>query len=152
MKISYPEFEEIETFNFPSKYSVSQKTICKRSSIWIMYNTEILYKTNKTAKDLFSDYSKLCFDKNDQWITLILLPGIRFDYSACSFMKKLYVCGGYNGYKQHSLKCCFKYDTKTSKWTNIADMNNYRYCAACTVFEGKLVVTGGYKRVSLKSV
>ena len=138
MKISYPEFEEIETFNFPSKYSDSQRAICESSSIWIMYNTEILYNANKTAKHLFSDSSKLCFDKKDQWINLILLPDKRVRYSACSFMKCLYVFGGYSG---DFLRSCLKYDTKTSKWTDIANMNNCKEYAACTAFEGKIVVT-----------
>ena len=149
LRISYPEFEEIETFYFSPKYSGSQKTICERSSIWMMYNTDILYKTNTTAKDLFSDFSKLCFHKNDQWINLILLPDKRVRYSACSFMKCLYVFGGYSG---DFLRSCLKYDTKTSKWTNIANMNNCKEYAACTAFEGKIVVSGGDNLGKLKSV
>ena len=34
-----------------------------------------------------------------------------------------------------------KYET----WTKIADMNEHRKCAACTVYEGKIVVTGGIR-------
>ena len=38
-------------------------------------------------------------------------------------------------------------------WSEIADLNEARDCAECTVFEGKIVVTGGeYKWSLLKSV
>ena len=68
-------------------------------------------------------------------------------------MKCLYVFGGYNGYKKASFVRCFKYDTQTSKWSLIADMNSYRQLPGCTVYEGKIVVTGGcHNNVGLKLV
>ena len=39
--------------------------------------------------------------------------------------------------------CCLKYSIKTKQWTYIANMNKYRYNAACTLLEGKIVVSGG---------
>ena len=40
---------------------------------------------------------------------------------------------------------CLQYENnmKKKKWTKIADIIEYRYNAACTVFGGKIVVTGG---------
>ena len=56
-------------------------------------------------------------------------------------MKELYVLGGYfNG----STNFCFKYDFTHNKWSYTANkMNERSSCAACTVFEGKIVVSGG---------
>ena len=47
---------------------------------------------------------------------------------------------------------CF--NTKTNNWTNVAEMNNARVNAACTVFEEKIVITGGSNRygISLNTV
>ena len=44
------------------------------------------------------------------------------------------------------MKCdfsCFMYNFETNKLSQIAYMNKSRCYAACTVFEGKIVVTGG---------
>ena len=40
-------------------------------------------------------------------------------------------------------KGCLKYNIKTIKWTHIVNWNSYRRNAACTIFEGKIVVSGG---------
>ena len=84
------------------------------------------------------------------------------DFSVCSFMKSIYVIGGCK-YNYDSIlinqyldkvfqSCCYKYDE--NKWTKVADLQNERSFSACTVFEGKIVVTGGYNKRSfyLKSV
>ena len=68
------------------------------------------------------------------------------------FVYGKHLFGGYTG---NSLKNCYKYDTKRSKWKVTAIMNACRENAACTVFRGKIVLTGGYdgvNRISLSSV
>ena len=57
-------------------------------------------------------------------------------------MKNIYVFGGFT--RKVSLKYCYKYNTKRSKWIFIASMNEYRQNAACTVYKGKIILTGGY--------
>ena len=45
------------------------------------------------------------------------------------------------------------YSIKGNLWSQIANMNDeIRLSAACTVYEGKVVVTGGYNSKGLKSV
>ena len=61
----------------------------------------------------------------------------------------MYVFGGCDDFV---LKTCLKYDTTTSKWTNIADMNICRESGSSTVFEGKIIVSGGQNNTGLKSV
>ena len=85
------------------------------------------------------------------------------DFSVCSFMKSIYVIGGckyhndfcltntiqYNEKKFQSY--CYKYEA--NNWTKVADLQNERCFSACTVFEGKIVVTGGNSNNgSLRSV
>ena len=148
-RISYPEFKEIEVLQSSSiNRTETEKTICERSNIWIICSNEVLHYTNKIIKGISIDSFSKYFYKNDQWIKLIQLPDSRtYFYACCSFMKSLYVFGGYN---LGSLKSCLKYDTTTSKWTNIVNMNDRRGHSACTVFEGKIVVTGGYDHVNGK--
>ena len=56
------------------------------------------------------------------------------------FYKELFVLGGYCDRFNSS---CFKYNFTRNKWSYIASMNQRRYYAACTVFEGEIVVSGG---------
>ena len=52
------------------------------------------------------------------------------------------------------ISSCYTYDINSDVWSKIADLNVARGFAACTVFEGKIVATGGYSYVhrELKSV
>ena len=79
--------------------------------------------------------------------TIVCLPHKKFYYCTCSFMRNVYVFSGEIIKSNHMTEfstSCLKYDTKSSQWSYIAEMNIARGYAACTVFEGKIVVSGGY--------
>lgn len=68
------------------------------------------------------------------------------DHSVCSFMKGIYVIGGYftvsDDYRRRNYDiCCYKYEVKFKKWTKVEKLQIKRSSSACTVFEGKVVVT-----------
>ena len=60
-------------------------------------------------------------------------------YSICSFKQNIYV---FESWVFRSK--CTVYNIKDDKWSQIADLNEGRKAAAFTVFEGKIVVSGGY--------
>ena len=66
----------------------------------------------------------------------------RSRFCVCSFMQKIFVIGGNINYKP--INSCMAYDIKTNKWTYIASMNKERGDTSSAVFQGKVVVTGGY--------
>ena len=75
-----------------------------------------------------------------------------FGFCVTSFRRKLFVISGYD-FDPGYTNACLNYDLQEDKWSYVASMNVKRFAAACTVFEGKIVVSGGicdYKR--LKSV
>ena len=74
---------------------------------------------------------------------LPLMLDERSRYCVCSFMQKIFVIGGSNS--NESINSCMAYDCKIKKWTYIASMNESRKDTSCTVFQGKVVVTGGLK-------
>ena len=53
-----------------------------------------------------------------------------------------------------SNRLCYTYNFKCDKLSQITHLNEARDCAACTVFEGKIVVTGRSDNIwdKLKSV
>ena len=75
------------------------------------------------------------------------MPDLRIDYFVTSFMKCLFVFGGYCDGPTSN---CFKYICKTGKW--IRSLIKGRESAACTVFEGKVVVSGSFNNSGLSSV
>ena len=72
---------------------------------------------------------------------LPLLKEIIPIYYVSSFMQKVFVISE-TSFSNPS----WYYDTKTDNWTSIASMMGSRERPACTVFEGELVVTGGFVR------
>ena len=65
----------------------------------------------------------------------------------------MYIIGGWNKSRHLNDRSCYTYDIIENKRIKIADLNVARRYVACTVFEGKIVVTGGYfNNRELKSV
>ena len=61
---------------------------------------------------------------------------------ACSFMESIFVMGGRREDMTTS-SSCMKLDTNTLKWSAVSNMAMRRENAACSTFEGRIVVTGG---------
>ena len=65
----------------------------------------------------------------------------RIFFCACSFIDDIYVIGGLLNAGNSS---CVKFSTTNKTWTQIARMDEARRYASCVVFEGRIVVSGGY--------
>ena len=97
-------------------------------------------------------YSVEIFETNkNSWFYKTELSDKRKQFCFCAFKQNLYILGG-NSYNGLILKSCFVYNIKCDKWSQIADINENRDDAACTVYEGRIVVTGGNNNERLKSV
>ena len=91
----------------------------------------------------------LSIAKNKTWLNKTLLD---VDYSwccICSFEQNIYIfdCSPIVRHNK-----CFTYNIKDDEWNKIAKLDKYRYGPACTVFESKIVVSGGYYNYTIKSV
>ena len=60
-RLSYPEFNEIETLYCSSNYRISKRTIGERSNIWNICSKKNSQKLNKT--DVFIDSFSIYLDK-----------------------------------------------------------------------------------------
>ena len=62
-------------------------------------------------------------------------------------MDKIYVFGGcfYNNKDDYytSINSCLQFDTKKESWKTIARLKKARGNAACVVFNGNIVISGG---------
>ena len=59
----------------------------------------------------------------------------------CTFMGNAYVLGGLA--QGSSVASCFKFKAADCSMDEVAEMKTARYCSACAVFEGKIIVSGG---------
>ena len=65
----------------------------------------------------------------------------RRDFCVSALINSIYIIGGFYS---NALDSCLLYNTKSSNVKGAGRMNTARYRAACAVFEGKIVVSGGY--------
>ena len=69
----------------------------------------------------------------------------RFKFCACSFMDTIYVIGG-------TRRSCLKFNIHDNSWKKVAYMKEERKDADCAVFEGNIVVCGGYDNPRVNTV
>ena len=88
------------------------------------------------------------------WKHVIDMVDTRRSFSACSFMDSVYIFGGRAKHITPRLEIatCFEFDTKSLDWKEISKMSNARSLLACSVFEGRIVVSGGNNNGILKTV
>ena len=107
---------------------------CKSAVI----NSELYVSGGYSQDDKF-DYSVRKFCKNTKTWTHETQLDVKYERCyICSFKQNLYVFESIFYYER-----CLTYNIKNDKWSNIANMNDIRQNPACTVFEGKIVVSGG---------
>ena len=124
--------------NFTSGKPVCTLLKTNRDSKLVVSGSNFYLFDESERKSSFVKYSKS--DKNLKVFPPILDERSRF--CVFSFMQKIVVIDGCKN--KETVSSCMAYNIKTNKWASIASMNESRDDTSCTVFKGKLVVTGGY--------
>ena len=119
--------------------------------------SDVIAIGNRTEIDESLDDSvkfvEIYSDKTKTWTHSYIKTEENARYCVGSFMGKLYLIGGWANSSKKNVSSCYTYDINKNKWNKIADLNVARDFAACTVFEGNIVVTGGKNnRLLFKSV
>ena len=73
---------------------------------------------------------------------ITVIRSYRDSHSCCVFMDKIYIIGGRDRAKQPT-KFCIELNTVSRKYRHIKMLNEARVLAASTVYEEKVVVSGG---------
>ena len=101
-------------------------------------------KARRTRLRSFINYSPL----RNTWENLDNYSNENISYyCACSFIDSIFVLGG--GYDLDDdfftiTSSCFEFNVNDKKWKELSMMRDQREHAACAVFNGKIVVSGGY--------
>ena len=83
-----------------------------------------------------------------EWKHVVELSDRRF-FCVSALVNSIYIIGGFSS---SALDSCLKYDTESSNVKEVSRMNTGRYQAACAVFEGKIVASGGCVEVIHQAV
>lgn len=111
---------------------------CKTAVI----NSDILVVGGYNTAERILYSVEIVQNNRKSWCYKTKLSDTRNEFSVCTFKQNLYIIGGRYEHFQ-KLKSCLAYDVKCDRWSQIANMNEKIKHAACTVYEGKIVVTGG---------
>ena len=90
------------------------------------------------------------------WAKVSSMVGEHTNFCACAFMRKVFIIGGY--IDQVRSDCCLQFDTSDCSWKQLSKISSVRIFASCAVFEGKIVMSGGWSsndennNIYLKSV
>ena len=77
-----------------------------------------------------------------KWVKVTDIPDKRQDFCACAFIDSIYTFGGFKSGRGYT-NSCLEFDAKTLNWKEVAKMNRKKAFAACAVYEGNIVVSGG---------
>ena len=110
------------------------------------------YKTKYYLQECDYFMDKLPFSEiSSQWTeTFPNVEGLE-GYASCLFMDRLYILGGYLETRRHEfpMSACWAFDESGNEINGVSDMLRARNCHSCVVFDGKIVVTGGYNGAEL---
>ena len=145
---------EVENLSHMNEARCYSGAVCVKGEIYVFGG--IVYNRKKPLGDEISIQSVEKYSpKSNTWKYLSNMIDDRRHFSICSLMDNVYIIGGLIGHVGdggHELATCLEFSTKSLKWKQISRMNNARRLSACSVFEGKIVVSGGYYNASLNTV
>ena len=85
---------------------------------------------------------KCSTDKN-YLSTVGKMPDNRDFFSVCAFMDNIFVIGGRSLVDFQCFNTCLQFDVERSEWTEVCGMKATRMSCASSVFEGRIIVSGG---------
>ena len=106
-----------------------------------------------SAEDLVNIVEKYSPSTNS-WSKVTNMFDKRQYFCACAFIDSFYIfggdhatswiVGGTNAYEILDTNSCLEFNIKHNSWKEIASMKHETSHAACTVFQGNIVVSGGF--------
>ena len=139
-------FSEVSNLSNMIEARCDFKAVCIKGEVYVFgdnYNHNVIRSIEKYSPD------------TNTWEYVGDIIDARKYFSTCSLMDNIYIMGGLikDCFGWHKTATCFKFNTKSLKWQEISRMIHLRTSSGCSVFEGRIVVTGGSTRgMPLKTV
>ena len=135
-QISRNKFESQKVLPPMIEQRLCSKAVCLKGDVYV-FGGSIIGSYMKTVEK----YSH----STNSWTIVTDMFDDRKHFCVCAFMDKIIIIGGsfYGNLILNVTDSCLVFDTKDKKWKEVARMNQVREFAACAVFEGRIVVSGG---------
>ena len=136
------ELKTVKNLPILKKCRQRHEVILIKGDIFVFGGIDVGFKCI-TSIEKYSDFSIA-------WEIIAHLPDERVDFCVSSYMGYAYVLGGC--FQQETINSCLMFNPGDCSWKEVAEMNETRCYASCTVFEGKIVVSGGFNIETLNTV
>ena len=132
---------QLDGSNLNKAKALSPMTIARRYSEAVCLKGEVYVfgGCNEFCDNIMSveKYSPL----TNTWRIITNMFDVRSYFCACAFMDYIFIVGGHSHLT--STNSCLQFDTTEKNWKKVSEMIGARKFAACTVFQGNIVVSGG---------
>ena len=111
------------------------KAVCLKGEVYVFGG----YDDNVDLQTSIERYSII----TNTWTKVADIYDGRQQFCVCAFMDKIIMFAGYTTIHDGTTDSCLQFDTKNHTWKQLSGMNEVKQYAACVVFEGRIVVSGG---------
>ena len=123
----------------------SCNAVCLNGEIYVFGGRSAYHEWNLSVEKYSPD--------TKSWIRRTNMPDNRESFSVCAFMDKVFIIGGFcrDDGRSTDTTSCLQFDTKAKNrsWKKVTGMNERRTSAACAVFEGRIVASGGKSGINM---
>ena len=134
-QINVKNFNNVTEIGSIKKKMLCQNLVYCRGAIYVLGG----YDENGGLIKSVEKYSLA----TNKWEIISKMSDDRKGFCVCRFMEHIFIIGGCNDLISDPFYFCKKFDTKDTKWNEVAETNKARIDAASTVYEGRIVVSGG---------
>ena len=112
------------------------EAVCLKGKVYVLGGIDNVYRLVKSVEK-YSPATNI-------WNKVANMFDERKDFCACAFVDKIFVLGGccFNG-EWIVTNSCLQFNLNDNSWKEIREMNDEKDGAACVVFQGNIVVSGG---------
>ena len=128
--VHWKDCKSIKTYDTTAETDEPYKLIYLKGDVYMFVRSSNTMKIKKYLQTLSS------------WENVVDL-NYRIGFSVCALINKIFIISGRTKCLKE-IDSCIQYDTKDLKCKEINKMNMSRFHAACTVYEGKIVVADGW--------
>ena len=111
------------------------EAVCLKGEVYV-------FGGRNNANNLVKSVERYSFSTNI-WKNNSNMFDERKNFCVCAFMNKIYIFGGLYIQNLEVIDSCLQFDTKDNNLKTVSEMLETRCNAACVVFQGNAVVSGG---------
>ena len=119
------------------------QAVCVKDEVYVFGGVAPILDESIEEPNLVQSIEKYSPAAN-AWEKVADMYDVRVDFCVCSFMNSIYIIGGRRPYSTNVGRSIVEFNTISRTWKEHSRTNVERVKSSCAVFQGKIVVSGGY--------